>query len=151
MPACTLGCETPVHVCWVEPITAYNSASRYDKGACILSHDSRRKEIEAETTNTPQTWSGRRWIEDPGLRHSRLRPRSDPGEIASTASNTAKAGVMKYIEPSDHRGCRCQGVCVKVGFTSELDISGYCSGLSLLTEEGATEYSGRQNCEYCFW
>jgi hypothetical protein len=49
------------------PLTAYNSGSRYAKECCILSHDSRRKEIEGETTNTPQTWSGRRRIEYPGF------------------------------------------------------------------------------------
>ena len=56
--------------------------------------DGRRKQIEGETTNTPQTWCGRRWIEYPGLRHGGLRPRRDPSEIASTTGlNAAKAGI----------------------------------------------------------
>jgi hypothetical protein len=59
---------------------------------CILSHDSCRKEIEGETTNTPQTWSRR--IEYPRLRDGGLRPRNDPSEIASTTGlDAAKAGI----------------------------------------------------------
>jgi hypothetical protein len=56
--------------------------------------------------------------------------------MASAAGrNTAKAGIIEYVEPSRHLCRRRQRVCIKLDRTSEVDVSVYCSGLSLLAEK----------------
>src|SRR3954451_14179853 len=101
--ASTLGSKSPVHVCGVKPIAAYNSASLDIKFMRILSHDSRGHEIESKPGNTPETRSGRRWIEYPRLRHGSLRPGRYHGKSASiTGLNRAMARITVTVEPNVH-------------------------------------------------
>jgi hypothetical protein len=53
-PVRVIDCKAPSRSCGIKPVTAYSACSQNIKEIRSLRNDSRRKQIEGETTNTPQ-------------------------------------------------------------------------------------------------